>query len=152
MTTAAKCFEAADAVKNGADEIDMVVNIGKLLSEQYSYVRDEIRAIKNACDGRVLKVIVETGYLTEEQISMVTVLVEQGGADFIKTSTGMALRGATLEDIKIFRQRSSSLRMKAAGGVRDTETAHKYIALGVERIGTSNSVDIVQGKEVKGGY
>ncbi|CDW71994.1 deoxyribose-phosphate aldolase [Stylonychia lemnae] len=143
-TTEVKVFETRQAIENGADEIDMVINIGWLKSGELDNVGHEIKLIKEACGSKLLKVIVETGYLTEAEISKVTQVVERSGADYIKTSTGFGPRGASMRDVELFRQASSKLKIKAAGGVRDREAAIKYIQLGASRIGTSSGIKLVQ--------
>lgn len=142
-TTEVKVFETKQAIENGADEIDMVINIGWLKTGEYDKVGAEIKAIKQACGEKLLKVIVETGYLTEEEIRKVTHVVDHAGADFIKTSTGFGPRGASLRDIELFREESKRLLIKAAGGVRDHEAALKFIKLGSSRIGTSSGTKLV---------
>lgn len=137
-TTEVKVFETAQAIENGADEIDMVINIGWLKQGDYAAVENEVRLIKQACGSKgILKVIVETGLLTEDEIRNVTKVVDRAGADFIKTSTGFGPRGASYRDVELFKENSSRLKIKAAGGVRDNESAEKYIKMGVSRIGTS---------------
>ncbi len=117
----------------------MVINIGWLKQGDYNAVREEIRQIKQACGPKgELKVIVETGLLTEDEIRIVTKLVDEAGADYIKTSTGFGPRGASLRDVELFKEGSSRLKIKAAGGVRDYETAEKFIKMGIHRIGTSS--------------
>lgn len=150
-TSAVKAFEASDAVKNGADEIDMVINVGKVKDGKYDEVLEEIKAVKAACSGKILKVIIETCLLTdEEKIGMCRVVTESG-ADFIKTSTGFSKGGATREDIKLFAANiGENVRMKAAGGIRSLEDAEDYLALGCERLGTSAIVKIVKNQEVQG--
>lgn len=129
------------AILNGADEVDMVINIGKLKEGEYEYVQEDIAYVKHACGDKVLKVIVECCYLTDDEIAKVTHLVKKAGADFIKTSTGFGSRGAAQTDIEIFKREEPSLRIKAAGGVRDAQTGLKYVVdFGVERIGTSSGV------------
>ena len=138
-TTEVKVFETRQAIQNGADEIDMVINIGWLKQGDYNAVREEIRQIKQACGPKgELKVIVETGLLTEDEILVVTKLVDEAGADYIKTSTGFGPRGASFRDVELFKEGSSRLKIKAAGGVRDYETAEKFIKMGIHRIGTSS--------------
>lgn len=122
-TTEVKVFETKQAIENGADEIDMVINIGWLKTGEYDKVGHEIKLIKEACGDNILKVIVETGFLTEEEIKRVTEVVDRMGADFIKTSTGFGPRGASLRDIELFKEASSRLKIKAAGGVRDHDSA-----------------------------
>jgi len=142
-TTEVKVFETKQSIENGADEIDMVINIGWLKSGNYDNVGHEIKAIKQACGDKLLKVIVETGYLTEDEIRKVTEIVDRAGADYIKTSTGFGPRGASLRDVELFRENSKRLKIKAAGGVRDHESAVKFIKLGASRIGTSSGTKLV---------
>ena len=147
-TTAAKVYEARDAVQNGADEIDMVINVGMLKNKMYGDILDEIRAIRAACNGKILKVIIETCLLTEEEKIKMCEIVSASGADFIKTSTGFAGGGATPEDIKLFAKNiSGGLKIKAAGGVSSLEDADLFIELGAERIGTSRIVKIAKSEE-----
>ena len=147
-TTAAKVYEARDAVQNGADEIDMVINVGMLKNKMYGDILDEIRAIRAACNGKILKVIIETCLLTEEEKIKMCKIVSASGADFIKTSTGFAGGGATPEDIKLFAKHiSGGLKIKAAGGVSSLEDADLFIELGAQRIGTSRIVKIAKSEE-----
>lgn len=144
-TTAAKCFETADAVENGADEIDMVINIGWLKDKEYDLILDEINRIKAACNGKLLKVIIETCLLTDEEKIEMCKIVSQSDADYIKTSTGFSTSGATFEDIELMAKNvEGSLKIKAAGGISSIEDAEKYIALGASRLGTSRIVKIVK--------
>lgn len=150
-TQAVKVFEATDAITNGASEIDMVINVGFLKSGRYEEVCDEIRAIKNACGSRVLKVIVETCLLTQEEKVKVCELVTKVGADYIKTSTGFSKAGATKEDVSLFAQNiGQNVKIKAAGGIRSLDDAKAFIDLGADRLGTSAIVKIVKGQEVLG--
>lgn len=147
MYTASKLTEAVNAVKDGADEIDMVINIGYLKNQQYDLVENEIRQIKNEIGNKILKVIIETCYLTDDEKKMATMIVVSAGADFIKTSTGFGPGGATLEDVAIMKSITQhKIQIKASGGIRDVETAKKYIDIGVTRIGTSNGIQIVTGQ------
>lgn len=141
MTTAAKVFETEDAVKNGADEIDMVINIGLVKDGRYDLVLDEIRQIRQVCGGRCLKVIIETCLLTEaEKIEMCRV-VSESGADYIKTSTGFSTAGATREDVALMRKYCSpNVKVKAAGGIASMQDAEDFIALGADRLGTSRLI------------
>lgn len=141
MTTKAKVFETEDAVNNGADEIDMVINIGLVKEGRYDQVLNEIREIKAACQGRCLKVIIETCLLTrEEKIEMCRVVTESG-AEYIKTSTGFSSGGATPEDVALLRQYSGSgVKVKAAGGISSLQDAENFIALGADRLGTSRLI------------
>ena len=145
MTTAAKVFEAKEAVENGASEIDMVINVAKLKDGEIDYVENEIRLIKEAIGDNVLKVIIETCYLTDEEKVKACELSLAAKADFVKTSTGFGTDGATYEDVKLMKSVvGDNAKVKASGGVRDKETAQKYIDLGAERLGTSSGIDIVK--------
>ena len=145
MTTAAKVFEAKDAVENGASEIDMVINVAKLKDGEFEYVKNEIRQIKEAIGDNVLKVIIETCYLTDEEKVKACELSLAAKADFVKTSTGFGTDGATYEDVKLMKSVvGDNAKVKASGGVRDKETAQKYVDLGAERLGTSSGIDIVK--------
>lgn len=145
MTTAAKVFEAKEAVENGASEIDMVINVAKLKDGEFEYVENEIRQIKEAIGDNVLKVIIETCYLTDEEKVKACELSLAAKADFVKTSTGFGTDGATYEDVKLMKSVvGDNAKVKASGGVRDKETAQKYINLGAERLGTSSGIDIVK--------
>lgn len=153
MLTNCKAYEAAEAIKAGADEIDMVINIGKLKDKDYDYVLKDIMVVKHACGDHVLKVIVETALLTKEEIEKVTEIVMQSGAEFIKTSTGFSTRGASLEDVKIMKSVcGDKLLIKAAGGISNKDDMIKMHVAGATRFGTSRSVAIVEGKESHGGY
>lgn len=150
-TSASKVFEATDAVANGADEVDMVINVGHLKDEKYDLILDEIKAIKAACGDKVLKVIIETCLLTDDEKIKMCKIVSESGADFIKTSTGFAGGGATPHDIKLFSAHvSPHLKIKAAGGIKSLDDAEKFLELGATRLGTSSVVKIVKGQEVKG--
>lgn len=143
-TTAVKVFETKDAIANGADEIDMVINIGMLKAKEYDYVKNEIESVKEACDGRILKVIIETCLLTEDEKIKMCEIVTEAGADFIKTSTGFSTAGATFADIELFAKYvGPQVRIKAAGGISSMEDAEKFIALGASRLGTSRIVKLV---------
>lgn len=143
MGTEAKVFEAEHAVANGADEIDMVINVGWMKSSKYDWVQNEISNIKKAIGEKVLKVIIETCYLNMEEKRKACELAIAAGADFVKTSTGFGSDGATLDDVKLMKEMvGSKARIKASGGIRDRETALGYIALGVSRIGTSSGIAI----------
>ena len=145
MTTAAKVFEAKEAVENGASEIDMVINIAKLKDGEFDYVENEIRLIKEAIGDNVLKVIIETCYLTDEEKVKACELSLVAKADFVKTSTGFGTGGATYEDVKLMKSVvGDNAKVKASGGVRDKETAQKYVDLGAERLGTSSGIEIVK--------
>ena len=137
-TTATKVFETSDAVSNGADEIDTVINIGWVKDRRYEDILAELTAIKRACVGRILKVIIETCLLTEEEKIKMCRIVSESGADFIKTSTGFSTGGATLEDIRLFKANvAPHVRIKAAGGIRTPEEAQAFIEAGASRIGAS---------------
>ena len=145
-TTAVKCAETAEAVKNGADEIDMVINIGMLKDKRYGDILDEINAIKDACDGKLLKVIIETCVLSDEEKIKMCEIVSESRADFIKTSTGFAGGGATFDDIALFAAHvTGDTKIKAAGGIRSFEDAERFISLGAHRLGTSALVKIAKG-------
>ena len=147
-TTSVKCFETADAVNNGADEIDMVINIGMLKDKRYDEISEEIKAVKAACNGKLLKVIIETCLLTDDEKINMCRIVSESGADFIKTSTGFSKSGATEHDIKLFAKHvAPHLKIKAAGGISSLEDAESFIALGATRLGTSRIVKIVKSME-----
>ena len=153
MAPAAKVFEAKQAVADGADEIDMVINVGWLKDGKDDVVREEIRAIKTAIGTKVLKVIIETCYLSDAEKVRACELSVAAGADFVKTSTGFGTGGATVEDVQLMLDTvQGKARFKASGGVRDAEAATKYIEMGVMRLGTSNGIKIVAGEAVTGGY
>lgn len=152
-TTAAKVFEAREAIQNGASEIDMVINLGWLRDGDFAQVEKEIRALKDACGERILKVIIETCLLTREEKMEMCRIVTAAGADFIKTSTGYGTRGASQEDIRLFRKYlKKPAKIKASGGIRTAADAKAYIALGCSRLGTSNGREIVEGTEAKEAY
>ena len=153
-TTLVKCLEARDAIMNGADEIDMVINIGELKNKNYDFVKEEIEAIKNACGKNILKVIIETCLLTEEEKIKMCQLVTEAGADYIKTSTGFSTGGATAEDIALFSKHvGKDVKIKAAGGISTLEDAEEFIKLGATRLGTSRIVSIIKNKgEQANGY
>ena len=145
MTTASKVFETEDAVKNGADEIDMVINIGMVKEGNYGGVLDEIRAVRRACEGKILKVIIETCLLTEEEKIRMCQVVTESGADYIKTSTGYASGGATFEDVKLMRAHvGPQVKVKAAGGISSVEDAETFIQLGADRLGTSRLIKLLE--------
>lgn len=147
-TTAAKCFEASDAVKNGASEIDMVINVGWVKDRLYEKVLEEIKAVKAACGGKLLKVIIETCLLTEEEKIELCRVVSQSGAEYIKTSTGFGGGGATREDVALFKKHvAPHVKIKAAGGIADLNDAKDFIALGADRLGTSRIVKAVKAME-----
>ncbi len=150
-TTAVKCFETAEAVKNGADEIDMVINIGMLKDKKYDEILSEIKEIKKSCDGKLLKVIIETCLLTDEEKIKMCQIVSDSGADYIKTSTGFSTGGATREDIALFKSNvKEHLLIKAAGGISSIKDAEDMLALGASRLGTSRIVKIVKNEESQG--
>ena len=147
-TTAVKCFETEDAIKNGADEIDMVINIGWLKEKKYDELLQEIKEIKAACHGKLLKVIIETCLLTEEEKIKMCEIVSNSGAEYIKTSTGFSSAGATREDVALFAvNRCPELKIKAAGGISSIEDAEDFVKLGAERLGTSRIVKIVKDEQ-----
>ena len=147
-TTAVKCFETEDAVKNGADEIDMVINVGWLKDKKYDMLLEEIKAVKAACNGKLLKVIIETCLLTDEEKIKMCEIVSASGADYIKTSTGFSSGGATKEDVALFAQHvAPHLKIKAAGGISSIADAEDFIKLGASRLGTSRIVKIVKSTE-----
>ncbi len=151
MDTASKCFEAKTAVENGAQEVDMVINIGWLKDSRYEDVKNEIAAVKAAVGDKVLKVIIETCLLTDEQKEIMCDIVPEAGADFIKTSTGFSTGGATFADIELFaRCVKGRCKIKAAGGISTVEDMEKFIALGADRLGTSRAVKLMNGEEAKG--
>lgn len=151
VTTAVKCFETAEAVKNGADEIDMVINIGALKEKDYDFVLNEIKAVRENCKGKILKVIIETCLLTEEEKIKMCEIVSDSGADFIKTSTGFSTGGATREDIELFASHiKPHLKIKAAGGISSLKDAEDMLKLGASRLGTSRIVKIVKNEEALG--
>lgn len=144
-TIETKCFETADAVKNGADEIDMVINIGWLKDKKYADLTDEIKRVKAACGGKILKVIIETCLLTDDEKIEMCRIVTESGADFIKTSTGFSTAGATFDDIALFAKHvGPNVKIKAAGGISSVADAEKFISLGASRLGTSRIVKIVK--------
>ncbi len=144
-TTACKVFETLDAIKKGADEIDMVINIGKLKTGDFDYVLDEIKNLKSACGDKVLKVIIETCLLTDEEKIKMCQIVTDAGADFIKTSTGFSTSGATFEDVSLFKANvGEHVKIKAAGGIKTLDDAQKFIDLGADRLGTSKVVKAVK--------
>lgn len=143
--TSVKCFEAENAISDGADEIDMVINQGWVKSGQYDLILSEINKVKSVCDDKILKVIVETCNLTYEEKVKITEVVAKSDADFIKTSTGFGKSGATFEDIEIFENNiHNNTQIKAAGGISSIEDAERFISLGADRLGTSRIVKIVK--------
>ncbi|MBE6048462.1 MAG: deoxyribose-phosphate aldolase [Clostridium sp.] len=151
MTKAVKAFETKDALQNGADEIDMVINLGMVKDKQYDLVEDEIRTLKEVCGSKILKVIIETCYLTEEEKIKMCEVVTKSGADFIKTSTGFGTGGATKEDLELFAKYvGPNVKIKAAGGVKDLDTAEEFINIGASRLGTSRIIKIFNNEEAQG--
>lgn len=149
MTTETKVFETTDAIKKGADEIDMVINIAELKNANYGYIKDEIRQIKEACQGHILKVIIETALLTEDEKIKMCELVTEAGADFIKTSTGFSTGGATIEDIRLFKEHvGEGVQIKAAGGITSFDDAEKMIECGASRLGTSRLVKLMKSEGI----
>ena len=150
-TTAVKVFETEDAIRNGADEIDMVINIGWVKDQRWDEVLAEIKAIKASCQGRILKVIVETCLLTEAEKIKLCELVTESGADYIKTSTGFSTGGATREDVALFKAHiGPGVKIKAAGGISSPQDAEDFMALGADRLGTSRIVKLVKGEHAEG--
>ena len=144
-TTAAKCFETADAVENGADEIDMVINVGWLKDQRYDDLLEEIKAVKEACGGKLLKVIIETCLLTDEEKIKMCEIVSLSGADYIKTSTGFSTAGATFADVALFAGHvAPHVKIKAAGGIASLADAEEFLRLGASRLGTSRIVKIAK--------
>lgn len=144
-TTAVKVFETKDAVANGASEIDMVINIGFLKDKRYEEIEEEIRQVHAACDGRILKVIIETCLLTEEEKIKMCEIVTKVGAEFIKTSTGFSTGGATFEDVELMRKHvGANVKVKAAGGIASFADAEKFVDLGADRLGTSRLIKIMK--------
>lgn len=153
MSTKSKVFEAKNAINDGADEIDMVINVGLLKSKDFDSVWRDIEAVKKCMPNNVLKVILETCYLDDLEIIKASELAIQSGADFIKTSTGFGTGGATIHDVKLMKSVAKDcIKIKASGGVRDTKTALEYINLGVERLGSSSGIAIVTGKLSNSNY
>ena len=150
-TTASKVFMARDAVNNGAKEVDMVINIGWLKDKKYDELEAEIRAIKEAVGSLVLKVIIETCLLTDEEKIKMCEIVTKAGADYIKTSTGFSTSGATFDDVKLFSEHvGKNVKIKAAGGIASLDDAYKFLELGADRLGTSRIVKLVKGQEATG--
>lgn len=144
-TTAVKVFETKDAVANGASEIDMVINIGFLKDKRYEEIEEEIRQVHAACDRRILKVIIETCLLTEEEKIKMCEIVTKAGAEFIKTSTGFSTGGATFEDVELMRKHvGANVKVKAAGGIASFADAEKFVVLGADRLGTSRLIKIMK--------
>ena len=151
QTTAVKVFEAAEAVQNGAAEIDMVINIGWVKDGKFDCIEEEIRTLKKACGSKILKVIIETCLLTDEEKIRMCEAVTKAGADYIKTSTGFSKAGATFEDIKLFSEHiGPNVKMKAAGGISSLDDAEKFLSLGADRLGTSRIIKLVKQEEATG--
>ena len=151
MTTAVKEFETKDAIANGAAEIDMVINIGWLKDKKYDLLEEEIRTLKAACGDKILKVIIETCLLTDEEKIKMCEIVTKAGADYIKTSTGFSTAGATFEDVKLFAEHvGPNVKIKAAGGISSLEDAEKFLALGADRLGTSRIIKLLKKEEATG--
>ena len=149
--TSVKVFEAEEAIRHGADEIDMVINVGELKAGNYTYVQGEITAVKKACGDKILKVIIETCLLTEEEKKICCRLVTDAGADYIKTSTGFSKGGATREDVKLLREQvGKNVKVKAAGGIASLQDAEDMISLGADRLGTSRIVKILKNQDNRG--
>ena len=152
-TTAVKVFETKDAIANGAKEIDMVINVGQLKAKNYDYVLNEIKEIKAMCQDKILKVIIETCLLTDEEKIKMCEIVTESGADFIKTSTGFSTAGATFDDVELFAKHvGENVRIKAAGGISSLDDAEKFMELGATRLGTSRIVKIVKNQDTGSGY
>lgn len=152
-TTAVKVFETKDAIANGAEEIDMVINIGFLKDKRYTETEDEIRQIHEACNGKILKVIIETCLLTEEEKIKICEIVTKTGAEYIKTSTGFSTSGATFEDVKLMRAHTGdNVKIKAAGGISSFSDAEEFIRCGTDRLGTSRLVKIMKNMDSGTGY
>lgn len=151
MTTKTKEFETKDAIANGASEIDMVINIGWLKDQKYGQIEEEIRTLKAACGEKILKVIIETCLLTQEEKIKMCEIVTKSGADYIKTSTGFSAAGATFDDIKLFSEHiGPNVKIKAAGGIASMEDAQKFLTLGADRLGTSRIIKLVKNEDVTG--
>lgn len=150
-TTEVKIFETKDSIQNGADEIDMVINIGMVKEKNYDYIIEEIKRIKEVCKDKILKVIIETCLLTQEEKIELCDCVTKSGADFIKTSTGFSIGGATIEDIELFKKYvGKDVKIKAAGGVKSIKKAEEFIDKGASRLGTSSIIKIMNNEEVRG--
>ena len=151
MTTAVKEFETKDAIANGASEIDMVINIGWVKDKKYDLVEEEIRTLKAACGDKILKVIIETCLLTDEEKIKMCQTVTNAGADYIKTSTGFSTGGATFEDVELFAKHvGPNVKIKAAGGISSMADAEEFLSLGADRLGTSRIVKIIKNEEATG--
>ncbi len=152
-TAAVKVFETKDAVENGAEEIDMVINIGYLKDKRYQEIEDEIRQVHEACGGKILKVIIETCLLTEEEKIKMCEIVTGAGAEYIKTSTGFSTGGATLADVKLMREHvGKDVKVKAAGGISSFDDAQEFVKAGADRLGTSRLVRIMKNTDSGSGY
>ena len=152
-TTAVKVFETKDAIANGAEEIDMVINVGLLKDKRYEEIEAEIRQIHEACDGKILKVIIETCLLTEEEKIKMCEIVTSAGAEYIKTSTGFSTAGATFADVELMRKYiGKDVKVKAAGGISSFDDAEKFMSLGADRLGTSRLVKIMKNVDQGSGY
>lgn len=150
-TTAVKVFEAKDAINNGADEIDMVINIGWVKDGRFEDLLNEIKALKEACGDKILKVIIETCLLTDEEKIKMCQIVTDAGADYIKTSTGFSTAGATFDDVKLFADNiGENVKIKAAGGISSLDDAEKFMELGASRLGTSRIIKIIKGMDSSG--
>lgn len=151
MTTKTKEFETKDAIANGASEIDMVINIGWLKDKKYDLIKEEIRTLKAACADKILKVIIETCLLTEEEKIKMCEIITSSGADYIKTSTGFSAAGATSSDIELFAKHiGPNVKIKAAGGIASMDDAEKFLSLGADRLGTSRIIKIVKNEHADG--
>ena len=151
MTTAVKEFETKDAIANGASEIDMVINIGWLKDKKYELIENEIRTLKAACGEKILKVIIETCFLTTEEKIKMCEIVTRAGADYIKTSTGFSTGGATFADIELFAKHvGEGVKIKAAGGISSMDDAEKFLELGADRLGTSRIIKLIKKEEATG--
>ena len=152
-TTAVKVFETKDAIANGAEEIDMVINVGALKNKRYQEIEDEIRQIHEACGGKILKVIIETCLLTEEEKIKMCEIVTNAGAEYIKTSTGFSTAGATFADVALMRKHiGAEVKVKAAGGISSFDDADEFMRLGADRLGTSRLVKILKNADNGAGY
>ena len=151
-TISTKVFETIDAIENGADEIDMVLNVGRVKAQDFDYIYEELSAVREACPNKTLKVILETCYLTKEEIRLASVASIRAQADFVKTSTGFGTGGATIEDVKIMKEVAKEKEVKASGGVRSKEDLENMINAGATRIGTSSGISLVKGETVDSDY
>ena len=152
-TTASKCFQASDAIENGANEIDMVINLGWLKDGCFDKIENEIRKIKSVCGDHILKVIIETCLLTDEEKIRMCSVVGAAGADYIKTSTGFSTGGATFDDVALMKKHiGKNVKIKAAGGISSFDDAEKFISLGADRLGTSRLVKIMKNTDTGAGY